>query len=88
MMTVSTTMTSQKKNKWRLKNEAKLKKYDAQPNNRQNKNTSGKSQDGGKVVRILSVGMMTKTLRYSVSSVKMQTILSLYLWSSEMLYKQ
>jgi hypothetical protein len=37
------------KNKWRLKNEAKLKKYDAQPNHRKDKNPSGKPQNGGKV---------------------------------------
>jgi hypothetical protein len=42
-------MTSPK-NKWRLKNEAKLLKlYDVKPNNPKDKDASGKPQDGGKV---------------------------------------
>jgi hypothetical protein len=49
MTIVFITMTSPK-NKWRLKNEAKLLKlYDTKPNNQQDKNPSGKPQDGGKI---------------------------------------
>jgi hypothetical protein len=45
-----TTMISQKKNKWREKNEAKLLKlYDTKPNNSQDKNPSGVSQNGGQI---------------------------------------
>jgi hypothetical protein len=43
-------MISPKKNKWREKNEAKLLKlYDTKPNNSENKNPSGKPQNGGQI---------------------------------------
>jgi hypothetical protein len=49
MMIVFIIMTSPK-NKWRLKNEAKLLKlYDVKPNNPKDKDASGKPQDGRKV---------------------------------------
>jgi hypothetical protein len=49
MTIVSIIMTIQK-NKWRLKNEAKLLKlYDVKPNNPKDKDASGKPQNGGKV---------------------------------------
>jgi hypothetical protein len=50
-MIVSLIMISQMttKNKWRLKNEAKLKQYDSKPNNPKDKNPSRKSQDGRQI---------------------------------------
>lgn len=50
MMTAISIMISQMKNKWRLKNEAKLKKlYDTKSNHSKVSDTGGKPQNGRKV---------------------------------------